>query len=320
MNNSKARKRRQFLKNTSLATLGLGLASQLSGRTRSNAKNSKDKGLANCKETTLDYYGEGPFYTENPPSIENGQLAGAEEAGDRMIISGRVFNLDCSQVIPNAIVDVWHADHEGDYDNEGFRLRGQVLTNEQGFYLFETIKPGKYKNGSRFRPAHIHYKITPPDFPTLITQLYFDGDSDLASDPASSITDGEYDASSRIIPLSTNTDGKLEGTFDIMITGEGVTGVNDLHLNKGMLYTIAPNPFTNHLSIKYGVFKRARVSLLVYSLSGHLVATLEERILTPEKYEAFWEPSADLPAGHYFIALKINDLQVHYQKVIRVQA
>lgn len=320
MKDLKARKRRQFLKNTSLATLGFGLASKLSASQESEAANKKEEELTNCSETTLDYYGEGPFYTENPPMIQEGQLAGAEEVGERMIISGRVFNLDCSQVIPNAIVDVWHADHEGAYDNEGFRLRGQTVTNEQGFYLFETIKPGKYKNGNRFRPSHIHYKITPPNFDTLTTQLYFEEDEDLASDPASSITDGEFDATSRIIPLSTNTDGKLEGTFDIMITGEGVTGLNDLHINKGMLYEVSPNPFRHQLLIKYGVFKRARVSLLVYSLTGHLVATLEEKTLTPEKYEAIWEPSSDLPAGHYFVALKINDLQVHYKKIIKVKS
>lgn len=317
MKDVKARKRRQFLKNTGLATLALGMSASISAKTNKIGREKAEELKANCNETTLDYYGEGPFYTDNPPMIVDGQLAGAEEAGDRMIISGRVFNLDCSQVIPNAIVDVWHADHAGAYDNEGFRLRGQVLTNEQGFYLFETIKPGKYKNGNRFRPSHIHYKITPPDFPTLTTQLYFDEDEDLASDPASSITDGEFDARDRIIPLTMNADGKLEGTFDIMITGVGVTGLNDLHINKGMLYEVSPNPFTNQLLVKYGVFRRARVSLLVYSLTGHLVATLEERTLAPEKYEAMWEPSADLPAGHYFIALKINDLQVHYRKVIR---
>ena len=317
MNDLKVRKRRQFLKNTSLAALALGMTARASAEPKDIAEAETADTATDCKETTLDYYGEGPFYTENPPMIENGQLAGADEAGDPMIISGRVFNLDCSQVIPNAIVDVWHADNDGAYDNDGYRFRGQIRTNEQGFYLFETIKPGKYKNGNRFRPSHIHYKITPPNFDTLTTQLYFEEDEDLASDPASSITEGEFDASSRIIPLTTNSDGKLEGTFDIMITGEGVTGLNDLHINKGMLYETLPNPFSNRLVIKYGIFKRARVSLLVFSLTGHLVATLEERTLAPEKYEAIWEPGADLPAGHYFVALRINDLQVHYQKVIK---
>jgi len=317
MKNPKARKRRQFLKNTGLATLGLGFSSKLTAEQSGKLTIGDSENLAACEMTTLDYFGEGPFYTDNPPILEAGQLAMPDEPGDRMIISGRVFNLDCSQYIPNAVVDVWHANAAGAYDNDGFNLRGQVLTNEQGFYLFETIKPGKYQNGSSFRPAHIHYKITAPGFPTLTTQLYFEGDEDLTSDPASSITTGEFDARNRIIPLSTNADDKLEGTFDIMVDGTGVTSTRDIHVSKGMLYKTTPNPFTSELTINYGVFKKARVSLLVYNLAGNLVATLEERKLGPEKYQAIWRPDSYLPNGHYFISLKVNDLQVHYLKVIK---
>ena len=43
-----------------------------------------------------------------------------------------------------------------------------------------------------------------------------------------------------------------------------------------------------------------------------MVAILEERQLSPEKYSAVWAPDSNLADGHYFIALKINDLQVHY--------
>ena len=84
-----------------------------------------------------------------------------------------------------------------------------------------------------------------------------------------------------------------------------------------MLYKAGPNPFTNQIKIEYGVFTNSKVSLSVYNLEGKLVATLEERTLQAEKYEAIWEPDSLLPNGHYFIALKINDLQVHYIKVIR---
>ena len=48
-----------------------------------------------------------------------------------------------------------------------------------------------------------------------------------------------------------------------------------------------------------------------------MVATLDEKILDPEKYYVSWEPHNNLPNGHYFISIKINDLQVHYIKVIR---
>lgn len=235
-----------------------------------------------------------------------------------MIISGRIFNLDCSEYIPNTIVDVWHANHEGEYDNNDYNLRGYTTSNEQGFYLFETIKPGKYLNGSTFRPSHIHYKVTPPGFPELTTQLYFEGDDSIPGDAAASITTGTFDATNRIIPLIENTDGIMEGTFDIVINGEGLNvGVQDIHLDKGMVYSCSPNPFDQSVEIYYGVFKRSKVGLVVYNMAGQEVAVLEDEIKSPEKYYATWQPPLELESGHYFIALKINDLQVHYLKVIK---
>ena len=86
----------------------------------------------------------------------------------------------------------------------------------------------------------------------------------------------------------------------------------------GMVYKFAPNPFTAELTIHYVVFKRAKVGLVVFDLSGRQVAVLEDSEKMPEKYYATWQPDSALPNGHYFVALKINDLQVHYLKVVKV--
>lgn len=307
--------RRDFLKNITLTGLGLGV---LSNKLKANpAKNNSLPNEEDCPVTTPDYYGTGPFYTANAPEIENNLLAENTAEGERIIISGRVLNLDCSEVIPNAAIDIWHADTTGAYDNSGFNMRGKTYTNEQGFYLFETIKPGHYLNGASFRPAHIHIKVTPPNYPTITTQLYFEGDPYIAADAAASITSGTYDASHRIIPLTANAEGKKEGTWDIIVDGEGVDigTSNDLHLEQGMIYKLSPNPFSEQLVINYGVFRPAKVSLSVFDLQGKLVANLDEKQLDPQKYKAVWQAPANLVNGYYFITLKINDLQVHYQKV-----
>lgn len=307
--------RRQFLKNVSLASLAIGVLPNL-GQAKT-LKATKEEAALMCDKTTLDLYGQGPFYTENPPLVVDNLLATADEPGTRMIISGRVFNLDCSEFIPDTLIDIWHADDSGAYDNSGFNLRGYTRTNAQGFYMFETILPGKYLNAGQFRPSHIHFKITPPNFPELTTQLYFEGDTSIPADSAASVTSGEYDARHRIIPLIENADGKMEGTWDIVINGVGTTGVNDIHLDKGMVYKAFPNPFSSEIEINYGVFKKSKVSLLVYDIDGKMVANLEEKVLTPQKYTAVWQPESKLPSGHYFIALKINDIQVHYIKVLK---
>ncbi len=315
MSSKKDSPRRQFLKNTSLAALSLGvMAKGVSAMSKRPAEVIQEP---DCAPTTLDYYGQGPFYTAGPPAIAGTLLASEAEPGTRLVITGRVLNLECDEYLPETLVDVWHANDAGAYDNDGYNLRGTTYSNAQGFYMFETILPGKYLNGTSYRPSHIHFKITPPGFSTITTQLYFEGDTDIPGDAAASITSGQYDASNRIIPLTEDDNGNLEGTWDIVVTGEGQPlGINDIHMDKGVIYSLSPNPFTDELEIKYGVFKDAKVGLMVFDMEGRQVAVLEDSQLGPEKYSALWRPSAHLSTGHYFITLKINDIQVNYMKVV----
>ncbi len=319
MKKTKKDSRRQFLKNTSLTVLSVAAVPTVLKAMSSieNIANSK-KDILLCDQSTEDAYGQGPFYSAGAPTIQNDMLADSNEVGTRLIISGRVHNLDCSEAIPNTELDIWHANDAGAYDNSGFTLRGKTTSNNQGYYVFETIKPGWYLNGADYRPSHIHFKITAPGFSTLITQLYFAGDPYISIDFAASITNGSFDATHRIIPLTTNAAGDFEGTWDIVINGSGVPiGTNNIHLDKGMIYSAGPNPFRDRIDINYGVFQRSKVSLFVYDLQGKIVANLDEQFLEPQKYNVTWQPDSRLPSGHYFIALKINDLQVHYLKVIK---
>lgn len=306
--------RREFLKKA--GTLGVGFGWVSVAPLASYASESQSQ---SCSPCTLDYYGEGPFYTANPPEIVNGQLAASNEPGDRLVISGRVTNLDCTEFIADAVIDVWHADDSGAYDNVGFKLRGKTKTDEQGFYSFETIKPGKYLNGQEYRPSHIHFKITAPGKPVLTTQLYFAGDTSIPNDAAASITAGTYDASKRIIPL-VNVNGKLEGTWDIAVAGEGElisTGISTQHLDKGIIYRAFPNPFHENISINLGVFNRSRVTLELINQSGRIVNSIDQGELDPDKYEITWNLGSSLPAGNYLLAIKVNDMQVHHIKVIK---
>ena len=105
-------KRRQFLRNIAIASISLNSAGSIA---RSVGRKITSPDLLECEETTLDLYGEGPFYTDNPPAMDNNILVGEAEPGERMIISGRVFNLDCTEYIPDTLIDVWHADDAGAY-------------------------------------------------------------------------------------------------------------------------------------------------------------------------------------------------------------
>ena len=313
----KKNSRRKFLKNTSFSVFSV-MAFPSFLQSSPDQKKINTKKTISCNHSTEDAYGQGPFYTANAPLLQNNQLADIAEPGNRVIISGRVYNLDCLKVIPDTEIDIWHADDAGNYDNTGYNLRGKVITNSQGFYIFESIKPGLYLNGSNFRPSHIHFKITPPGFSTLITQLYFTGDPYISTDAAASIDSGVFDATNRIIPLSLNANGVLEGTWDIVINGDGVPlGNSNIHTDKGIIYDATPNPFDDFIEVHYGVFQKSQVSVSVYDIKGQIVAEINEGLLNPDKYKVYWRPNFNLSSGYYFISIKINDLQVHYVKVFK---
>lgn len=122
---------------------------------------------------------EGPFYS--PGSPEKSTLIEGGMPGDPILIFGRVFDQDC-QPIPGAKLDFWLADVNGEYDNVGYRLRGHLFTDENGYYALESIEPTPYTG----RPPHIHVKVFAPEGHELLTtQMYFSG-SEASSDVTAS--------------------------------------------------------------------------------------------------------------------------------------
>ena len=88
--------------------------------------------------------------------------------GTPFILTGQVLTQGCVPIV-GAIVELWHANDAGEYDNEGYRLRGHRYTNVSGQYRFSTIVPGQYPGRTR----HFHLKFQAPDKPVLTTQFYF---------------------------------------------------------------------------------------------------------------------------------------------------
>ena len=118
----------------------------------------------------------GPYFTPNSPEKSN-LAADVAGRGTAVVLSGTVVTTDCRPV-DRALVDLWHADDDGEYDDDGYRLRGHVFTDAQGRYRFETIVPGIYPGRTR----HYHVKVQAPNGPVLTTQLYFPGEAQNARD------------------------------------------------------------------------------------------------------------------------------------------
>jgi len=151
-----------------------------------------------CRPTESDILG--PFYRFGAPFRT--RLAGPDEPGNRLILTGTVFGSDCRTPLPGALVEVWQANNAGQYDTNKpgnfteastFHLRGMLYTNAQGRYEIETIVPGRYpippnlpgleKYAGLARPAHIHFRVMESLHVPVTTQLYFKGDPFIANDP-----------------------------------------------------------------------------------------------------------------------------------------
>ena len=111
---------------------------------------------------------EGPFFTPKSPQRKS-LLEGGEKT--RLVVTGTVLSAQCKPV-PNALLDFWHSDEEGEYDNRGYRYRGHQFADAQGRYRLETIVPAEYPGRTR----HIHVKVQAPGKRILTTQMYFPGE------------------------------------------------------------------------------------------------------------------------------------------------
>jgi len=109
---------------------------------------------------------EGPFF--KPKSPQRSDLREPATKGKPFELSGYVLTKSCRPV-RGAVVDLWHADENGEYDNIGFRYRGHVITEPDGAFRFHTIVPALYPGRTR----HYHVKVQAPSSHLLTTQLYF---------------------------------------------------------------------------------------------------------------------------------------------------
>lgn len=108
----------------------------------------------------------GPFYTPSTPLRSD--LRELDTKGSTLVLEGLVLTSDCRPVA-GAVIDIWHCDENGRYDNIGYRYRGHQYTDAAGIYQFITIRPTIYTG----RTEHIHVKVQGEDTRLLTTQIYF---------------------------------------------------------------------------------------------------------------------------------------------------
>jgi protocatechuate 3,4-dioxygenase beta subunit len=186
----------------------------------------------------------GPTFDHNDiDPIDNDLIRNYAKSGDpigeRIIVHGRVLD-ENGRAVPNTLVEIWQANAGGRYRHKkdtylapidpNFGGCGRTLTNENGYYVFRTVKPGAYpwRNWvNNWRPAHIHVSVFGTAFAQrLITQMYFEGDPLIAKCPIVNTIPDQRAIDQLVAALDLNATIPLDSIaykFDIVLRGRRST-------------------------------------------------------------------------------------------------
>ena len=169
--------------------VGLIACAVLSG---CNGQNKSDGNRAESKSQTKRVGGDCEagycdlIYKGMPKEINSVDTsAGWFEKGQKLLVTGAVFQIDGKTAAPNIIVYYHHTDNNGYYSPGNDKsedqtrhghIRGWVKTDENGKYTLYTIRPAPYPKEEL--PAHIHLIIKEPDIENeyWINDINFDDD------------------------------------------------------------------------------------------------------------------------------------------------
>jgi protocatechuate 3,4-dioxygenase beta subunit len=149
----------------------------------------------------------GPFWRMNSPRTPNGaSIVRSPTPGPGLFVDCTIRDPQ-GRPLACVEVDVWQASPVGLYENQDadqadMNLRGKFTTDAEGRFSFRSVKPTGYpvptdgpagellraQNRHPYRPAHLHFLAYKPNYKTLITQVFVDGDERLQSDVVFGVT------------------------------------------------------------------------------------------------------------------------------------
>jgi protocatechuate 3,4-dioxygenase beta subunit len=152
-------------------------------------------------------------------------VAGKEEPGDRLIVTGQVT--DGTKPLVGVSIYVFHTDANGRYATDGnnsdenARLHGAMRSDANGRYRYETIRPGNYPGGTS--PAHVHYVVRATGYRPRMFEIWFEDDPVLAALRKAGLPDvpAVYPPwAVEIRPVTRDADGVWHSTRDLTMVPE----------------------------------------------------------------------------------------------------
>ena len=250
-------------------------------------------------------------------------------AGTQLNLSLTVFNVnDNCNPIPNARVDIWQCDKDGNYSEyNNFTgqtfFRGYQITDVNGVVNFITIYPGWYSG----RVTHIHFQVflnsvlkatSQMAFPDLLnasvnaSPLY----AAHGTNPTTNNNDGVFmdtiNTQYELLNPVLNTAGEYDAALDIGIAVP-VTGVINLEPETGGQFKLGlnyPNPFRETTSIPFKLTHASNVLIEIYDMTGKKVLDLFNQNMNAGEQKVILDrhnKKHDLPEGNYVYQLTVEN-------------
>jgi len=151
-------------------------------------------------------------FDDQPGTLRShARIAPANEPGVPMVIEGTVTTMG-GAAARSVIVYAYHTDQTGIYPRAANRhgtLRGWAITDAEGRYRFDTIRPGAYP--SRNVPEHVHMHVIESGIGT-----YFIQNLEFQDDPLNSTRTRENRGGNGFV-LPVRRDGVWQARRDIVL-------------------------------------------------------------------------------------------------------
>jgi protocatechuate 3,4-dioxygenase beta subunit len=172
------------------------------------------------------------MFVDMPENINSSDTsAGWNEEGQKLLITGTVYEVDGSTPAQSVVIYYWQTDNNGYYSpidhmsekaKRHGHIRGWIKTDDKGKYSIYTIRPSPYT--SRDMPAHIHTSIKEPDINNeyYIDEFVFDDDKLLTKEKRRAV---ENRGGSGI--LTVRTSGDLQIAEHDIVLGRNIPNYPD---------------------------------------------------------------------------------------------
>lgn len=226
-----------------------------------------------------------------------------DRAGTELKLKMRIVGTDNCLPMPNARVNIWHCDKDGNYSGYSTEagktyLRGYQIADANGEVEFTTIFPGWYPG----RVCHIHFQVFVSTAYSAVSQLAFPGDTTnqvytentaqytKGADPLQVEQDNVF-ADGYALQMATLekdvANNRYNSFIEVAVKGAGTTGVGHLEKEAQKYFRLGqniPNPALAETSIPFTLHQPAMVKLELFDLSGKVVTTLLNATLNAADY------------------------------------